>query len=69
MTVHGGPTFTQWQQRKLQPNIARSMRNLNGDLIYTVFPTVIGFMYAAQDALTAFIKFSEKFLEKVEDDA
>lgn len=40
MTIHGGPTFTDWQHSKLPPSLTRSVRNTYGDLAYWLAPAL-----------------------------
>ena len=53
MTIHGGPTFTQWQRSKLPPSVGRSVRNTYGDLAYWLAPAVHALLHAVVGAVDA----------------
>jgi hypothetical protein len=60
-TVHGGPRFAEWQRSKTGPRPARDVRNLHGDLVYTLAPVVV----AMADAVVACIETMSPFMEQL----
>lgn len=63
MTVHGGPSFTTWQAAKLPPNLGRTLRNLEGDLLFAMAPVIVAIAEAVADALAVLTPLADQLIE------